>query len=256
MEALEVHDLHKRYRRRRRGAGPPQTVAADGIGLTVAPGQVVGLLGRNGAGKTTTVEILAGLRRPDRGTVRVLGLDPRHDRRRVRTVLGVQLQESHLHSALTVRELVRLYRSFHRSGRDVEELIDAVGLTDVATTRFERLSGGQQQRTSIALALVGAPRAVVLDELTTGLDPAARRRMWALVESLRADGVAVLLVSHHMDEVERLCDRITILDAGRVVAQGSPDALIEQAGRGASDLDSAFLALTGTRLGDDQEETT
>lgn len=243
MDAIDARHLRKTYRTGRRR---PAAVAVDDVSLAVGPGEIHGVLGRNGAGKTTTVEMVAGLRSPDRGNVRVLGLDPHADRARVRGVLGVQLQAPRLHDSLTVRELVRLYRSFYPAGRDPDELIDAVGLDAVRGTRFEKLSGGQQQRTSIAVALVGDPRVVILDELTTGLDPEARRGMWALVRGLRDDGVTVVLVSHHMDEVERLCDRVTVLDAGRVVAHDTPAGLVERAGLvpGAG-LEEAFFALTG-----------
>ncbi|MEV0729327.1 ABC transporter ATP-binding protein [Polymorphospora sp. NPDC050346] len=221
MLAIEVRNLHKRY---------GQVVAVDDVSLSVDEGEIVGVLGRNGAGKTTTVEAIAGLRRPDRGTVRVLGLDPHRDRARVRQVLGVQLQSSALHSALTVRELVGLYRSFYATGADPDKLIEAVGLTGSRGTRFEKLSGGQQQRLSIALALVGDPRVALLDELTTGLDPEARRHIWSMIEDLRAGGVTVLLVSHLMEEVERLCDRVALIDHGRVVAVDTPVGLIAAAG--------------------------
>jgi ABC-2 type transport system ATP-binding protein len=221
MSAIEVRGLRKRYR---------DTVAVDDVSLSVEAGEIYGVLGRNGAGKTTTVETIAGLRRPDGGTVRVLGLDPRHDRRRLRQVLGVQLQDAALHHALTVAELMRLHRSFHRDGADPEELIERVGLADRRRTRFQALSGGQAQRLSIALALLGRPRAVILDELTTGLDPEARRQMWTTVEGLRDDGVTVVLVSHHMEEVERLCDRVALLDRGRLVAVDSPRGLVSRAG--------------------------
>lgn len=228
MTALVAQHLRKTYRSRRRG--DPPVVALDDVSLSVGPGEVAGVLGRNGAGKSTTVELLAGARAPDAGRVRVLGLDPRADRGRVRGVLGVQLQGASLHGALTVRELVRLYRSFYPRGLEPDRLIERVGLGASRDTRFEKLSGGQQQRVSVALALVGAPRAVVLDELTTGLDPEARRSMWSLVEDLRADGVTVLLVSHLMEEVERLCDHLTILDAGCVVARGTAAELVNRAG--------------------------
>ncbi|HWV79586.1 MAG TPA: ABC transporter ATP-binding protein, partial [Isoptericola sp.] len=228
MTALVAQHLRKTYRPRRRGGAP--VVALDDVSLSVGPGEVAGVLGRNGAGKSTTVELLAGTRAPDAGRVRVLGLDPRADRGRVRGVLGVQLQGASLHGALTVRELVRLYRSFYPRGLAPDRLIERVGLGPSRDVRFEKLSGGQQQRVSVALALVGAPRAVVLDELTTGLDPQARRSMWSLVEDLRADGVTVLLVSHLMEEVERLCDHLTILDAGRVVARGTAAELVDRAG--------------------------
>jgi ABC-2 type transport system ATP-binding protein len=223
MPAIEVRGLHKRY---------GDKVAVEDVSLAVEPGEIYGILGRNGAGKTTTVEAVAGLRRPDRGSLDVLGLDPRRDRARLRQVLGVQLQESALHSALTVLELVRLHRSFHRDGADVDALIEGVGLADRRRTRFENLSGGQQQRLNIALALVGRPRAVILDELTTGLDPEARRHMWAMVERLREDGVTVVLVSHHMEEVERLCDRVALIDRGRVAAVDTSAGLVARAGLG------------------------
>jgi ABC-2 type transport system ATP-binding protein len=223
MLAVRADDLRKRY-------GDREVVA--GVGLAAHHGEVLGILGRNGAGKTTTVEMIAGLRRPDSGSVQVLGLDPWRDRRRVRQLLGVQLQESELHAALTVSELVRLYRTFYARPADAGELIDAVGLTEQRNVRFERLSGGQQQRLSIALALVGNPRVVILDELTTGLDPEARRHIWGIVERMRDDGVTVILVSHLMEEVERLCDRVALLDGGRVVAQDSPAGLVAAAGLG------------------------
>ncbi|MEV0395221.1 ABC transporter ATP-binding protein [Polymorphospora rubra] len=258
MPAIEVRNLHKRY---------GEVVAVDDVSLSVDEGEIVGVLGRNGAGKTTTVEAIAGLRRPDRGTVRVLGLDPHRDRARVRQVLGVQLQSSALHSALTVRELVGLYRSFYATGADPDKLIEAVGLTGSRGTRFEKLSGGQQQRLSIALALVGNPRVTLLDELTTGLDPEARRHIWAMVEDLRADGVTVLLVSHLMEEVERLCDRVALIDHGRVVAVDTPVGLVARAGlaqrvrfRAAGRFDPALLdrlpEVTGVDVAGDQVTVT
>ncbi|GGM17979.1 ABC transporter ATP-binding protein [Micromonospora yangpuensis] len=220
-------------------------VAVDDVSLRVAAGEVLGLLGANGAGKTTTVELIAGLRTPDRGRVTVAGLDPRRDRAALRQVLGVQLQQAQLHHALTVAELVGLYRSFYPDPRPAAELLDLVGLVDRRRTRFEKLSGGQQQRLSIALALVGRPRVVILDELTTGLDPHARRRVWAGVEALRDE--TVVLVSHAMDEVERLCDRVALLDGGRIVALGTPAELVARTGT--ADLEEAFVALTGRDLG-------
>ncbi len=235
--AVEAVGLVKRYR---------DMVAVDGLSLRVDVGEVLGVLGTNGAGKTTTVEMIAGLRRPDGGSVRLLGLDPRRDRARVRQVLGVQLQQAYLHGALTVTELLGLYRSFYPDPRPAGELLELVGLEDQRRVRFEKLSGGQQQRLSIALALVGRPRVVILDELTTGLDPRARRRMWATVEHLRDEGVTVVLVSHAMEEVERLCDRVALLDAGRLVDVGTPGALTARAG--ADTLDDAFVALTGKQL--------
>ncbi len=231
--AILVTGLHKRY---------GDVVAVADLDLRVEPGEVFAIVGANGAGKTSTVEMIAGLRAPDRGRISVLGLDPRRDRAALRQVLGVQLQEPYLHHALTVAELVGLYRGFYRDPRPAAEVLDMVELTEHLGTRFERLSGGQQQRLSIALALVGRPRVVILDELTTGLDPRARRRVWAAIDALRTE--TVLLVSHAMDEVERLCDRVAVLDRGRLVALGTPAELNEKAGTGS--LDETFMALTGT----------
>ncbi|HEY1134647.1 MAG TPA: ABC transporter ATP-binding protein [Nocardioides sp.] len=226
------------------------TTALDDVSLTVAPGEVVGVLGVNGAGKSTLVDLLAGLRRPDSGSVRVLGLDPVRERRAVRRVLGVQLQQPRFHDSLTVDELVDLHRSFHRDPVARDELLATVELTGRRTTRFEHLSGGQQQRLSIALALVGRPRVVILDELTTGLDPRARRRIWATVETLEEQ--TVLLVSHAMDEVARLCDRVVVLHAGRVVAEGTPAAVV--AFVGADDLEDAFVRITGHDPAPDEDD--
>lgn len=237
--AIEAENLHKRY---------GDTVAVDDLSLRVATGEVLGILGTNGAGKTTAVEMIAGLRNPDRGRVRVLGLDPVRDRAKVRQVLGVQLQEATLHSALTVAELLALHRSFYPDPRPAEELLELVGLAGRRDIRFDDLSGGQRQRLSVALALAGRPRAVILDELTTGLDPQARRRMWTTIEGLRDERVTVVLVSHAMDEVERLCDRVALIDAGRVVALDTPAGLVALAGAG--NLDEAIVTLTGKELED------
>lgn len=220
MPVIEIEDLVKTYDGRN---------VVDGLSLAVERGEVLGVLGRNGAGKTTTVECAVGLLRPDGGRVRVLGVDPRAERARMQQVVGVQLQAAHLHMSLTVIELVRMYRSFYRDGLDPEGLVERLGLAAVRTTRFEDLSGGEAQRLSIALALVGRPRLAVLDELTTGLDSAARRGIWRIVEEMREDGITVVLVSHVMEEVERLCDRVAVIDAGRVVALDSPAALVRQA---------------------------
>lgn len=237
MAAIDVRDITQRYRGR---------TAVKGVSLAIAEGETHGLLGGNGAGKTTLVEIVAGLRKPSSGSVRVLGLDSVADRDRVRAVLGVQLQSNDLHASLTVAELVDLFASFYRRPADRGALVRAVGLHEHRRVRYEHLSGGQQQRLSVVLALIGSPRVVVLDELTTGLDPDARRTVWRLIEDLRADGVTILLVSHHMDEVHRLCDRITVLDRGAVVATGTPESLIADAGLGGdhrATLEDAFLTL-------------
>ncbi len=241
--AVLVENIRKRYK---------DTVAVDDVSFRVDPGEVLGVLGVNGAGKSTTVELVAGLRAPDSGTVRVLGLDPRKDRKAVRQLLGVQLQEAQLHDALTVSELVDMYRSFYSDPRSADEVIEMVELGGKRDTRFESLSGGQQQRLSIALARVGRPRVVILDELTTGLDPRARRRIWAAIEALTEE--SVILVSHAMDEVERLCDRVVLLDAGRIAAEGTPAEVMARAGT--TTLEEAFVAITGHALDavDDEED--
>lgn len=235
--AIMADNLTKAYRGR---------TAVDGITLRIEPGEVFGVLGTNGAGKTTTVEMLAGLRKPDGGDVRIFGFDPRRDRGTVRQILGVQLQQAEMHHSLTVDELIDLYRSFYPDPRPAAELRALVGLEDQRRVRFEKLSGGQQQRLSIALALVGRPRIVILDELTTGLDPHARRRMWTTLEGLRQEDVTVVLVSHAMDEVERLCDRVALIDSGRVVAIDTPAGLTAQGG--ADSLEDAFVSITGKNL--------
>ncbi|HEY1134338.1 MAG TPA: ABC transporter ATP-binding protein [Nocardioides sp.] len=213
---IEVANLQKRY-----GA---RTAVAD-VSLTVEAGEIFGILGPNGAGKTTTVECIAGLRVGDGGSVRVDGTDPWTDRAGVTRALGVQLQESQLQPKITVAEAMALYQSFYPEPADGGDLLERLGLAAHLDQRFAKLSGGQQQRLAIALALVGAPRVVILDELTTGLDPRARREVWELVEDIRASGVTVVLVTHSMEEAERLCDRIAIIDAGRVVASGTPAEL-------------------------------
>lgn len=239
-KAIEVRGLHKNYRK---------VVAVDDVTMSVYEGEIHGIVGRNGAGKSTTVECVAGLRKPTRGTIKVLGLDPLTDRAALRQVLGVQLQDSQVHGALTVRELARLYRSFYRTGADPDDLIDRLGLSESRQTKFDDLSGGQQQRLSVVLALIGQPRVALLDELTTGLDVEARRDIWALIEDLARDGVTVVLVSHSMEEVQRLCDHVTVIDRGRVVAAGTIPSIIEAAnfppgGSTPLSLEEAYLTLT------------
>ncbi|MGK3199943.1 ABC transporter ATP-binding protein [Amycolatopsis sp. MEPSY49] len=237
MPLIEVTDLRKRYGTR---------VAVDGVSFTVERGEIFGILGTNGAGKTTTVECLQGLRRADGGEISVLGLDPAADRAALTRRVGVQLQESRLPPKLRVREALELFASFYPDPADVDVLLDRLDLRDHARSYFGKLSGGQKQRVSIALALVGNPELAILDELTTGLDPHARRETWRLVEGVRAAGVTVLLVTHFMDEAERLCDRVAVFDAGRVVATGTPAELRTLAG--ASTLDDAFVSLTRSTL--------
>ena len=223
---IEVSHLRKEY-------GP--TVAVDDVSFTVRAGEIFGILGRNGAGKTTTVECVTGLRTPDRGEINVLGLDPRRDRRELHERVGVQLQESAVPDLMRVSEAVELYASFYREPADGRELIATLGLEDAQHTYFKHLSGGQKQRLSIVLALVGQPEIAVLDELTTGLDPEARRDTWRLIEGVRARGVTIVLVTHFMEEAERLCDRVALIDHGRVAALDRPSAL-------------AIAATTGKRL--------
>ena len=210
---IEVTELRKSY------AGRP---AVDGVSFAVEEGEIFGILGPNGAGKTTTVECVEGLRVPDSGRVRVAGLDPVTEHEATRRVLDAQGK------ALTVREALELYSAFYPSPLDWRPLAERLGLTAKLDTRFARLSGGQKQRLFIALALVGNPRAVVLDELTTGLDPRARRDTWELIEDIRANGVTVLLVTHFMEEAQRLCDRIAVIDKGRVAALDTPAGLIRR----------------------------
>ncbi|MFJ2953499.1 ABC transporter ATP-binding protein [Streptomyces sp. NPDC087270] len=216
---VEVRNLHKRY---------GGTVAVDDVSFRVEQGEIFGILGPNGAGKTTTVECVEGLRTPDGGEIRVLGLDPLRDRAELTQRLGVQLQDGQLQDRMTVGEALRLYRSFYRRPADPRALMAALGLTAKERTRYADLSGGQKQRLSIALALIGSPEVAVLDELTTGLDPQARRDTWELIQGVRARGVTILLVTHFMEEAERLCDRVAVIDRGRVVAVDSPSALTER----------------------------
>ncbi|MGP3536306.1 ABC transporter ATP-binding protein [Microbacterium sp. RD1] len=240
MTIIEVEDLVKRYGER--------TVVHD-VSFTVAEGEIFGILGPNGAGKTTTVESIEGLRRPDGGRIRVDGLDPVRDRTTLPYRLGVQLQSSELPGKLTVREALRLYGSFYPAPADAADLIESLRLADTVARQYRRLSGGQKQRLSIALALIGNPRVVVLDELTTGLDPQARRDVWDLIERVRDRGVTVLLVTHSMEEAERLCDRLAVIDSGRVVAIDTPAGLVSRVSdgtrlrfRAAAPLDRAALA--------------
>jgi ABC-2 type transport system ATP-binding protein len=220
---IEVTHLHKRY---------GDKVAVDDVSFTIEQGEIFGILGPNGAGKTTTVECVEGLRIPDRGRITVLGMDPRRDASELRQQVGAQLQDSHLPDRLRVSEALALYSSFYRAPADWRALMGTLGLTASARTPFRKLSGGQRQRLSIALALVGNPRVAVLDELTTGLDPQARRATWSLVEDVRDQGVTIVLVTHLMEEAERLCDRVAVIDAGRVVAVDTPLGLAARAGGG------------------------
>jgi ABC-2 type transport system ATP-binding protein len=220
MPAIVVNDLKKYY---------GQTRAVDGISLTVEAGEVFGMLGPNGAGKTTTTEIIEGLRLPDAGTVRVLGLDVKRQARQVKERIGVQLQTTALYPRLTVREVLTLFATFfHGPKRSTDELIDLVNLREKEKTLSKDLSGGQRQRLSVALALINRPEIVFLDEPTTGLDPQARRAMWETIRQIQAAGATVFLTTHYMDEAQRLCDRVAVVDAGKIIALNTPAALISE----------------------------
>jgi ABC-2 type transport system ATP-binding protein len=208
------------------------TVALSDVSLDVGEGEILGIIGPNGAGKTTTVECISGLRVPDSGSIRVLGLDPQTHRSEVRDIVGVQLQEGSLPPRSKVREVLRLFASFYPHPADPEELLAALGLSEKANSFYKQLSGGQKQRLSIALALIGNPKIAILDELTTGLDPHARRETWGLIEHIRDRGVTVILVTHFMDEAERLCDRLVLIDRGKVIVTDSPKAIAEREGGG------------------------
>jgi ABC-2 type transport system ATP-binding protein len=220
MPIIEVEHLQKRY---------GDTVAVSDVSFSIEEGEIFGILGPNGAGKTTSVEMLAGLRKPDAGKISVLGLDPRTDGEKLRAVVGVQLQESELPDKIEVGEALALYASFYPQPADPQRLLETLGLAGKRSTRFAKLSGGQKQRLSIALALIGNPRIAVLDELTTGLDPQARRDTWALIESIRDQGVTIVLVTHFMEEAEHLADRVALIDSGRVLAIDTPAGLADAA---------------------------
>ena len=216
---IEVTDLRKRY-------GDVQAV--DGVTFEVQRGEIFGLLGPNGAGKTTTVEILEGLRKPDTGSVQVLGIDAAHQPAGVKERIGVQLQTAALYPYLTVTELLELFRSFFARSRPTEWLLDAVDLGERRNAQTRHLSGGQRQRLSVALALVNDPELVFLDEPTTGMDPQARRSLWDLVLKLRDDGCSVLLTTHYMEEAAQLCDRVAIMDHGHVLELGTVSELVSR----------------------------
>jgi len=216
-----VHGLRKAY---------SDVVAVDGLDLEVRPGECFGLLGPNGAGKTTTIEICEGLTAPDAGTVELLGLRWETNAAALRQRLGVQLQETQLSEKLTVEETLHLFRSFYRRGPAVSDVIAMVQLEEKQNSRVGGLSGGQKQRLALACALVGDPDLLFLDEPTTGLDPQARRQLWDLIEQFKQQGRSILLTTHYMDEAERLCDRVAIMDHGKVIAQGTPRELIASIG--------------------------
>jgi ABC-2 type transport system ATP-binding protein len=216
---IEVSKIRKTY---------GKTVAVDEVSFTVEEGEIFGLIGPNGAGKTTTMECVEGLRRPDRGTISVLSLDPVRDARALQQKVGVQLQQAQLQKRIKVREAVDLWASLYPRPVDGDALLERLGLSDKRQAWFMTLSGGQKQRLFIALALIHDPDVVLLDELTTGLDPQARRAIWDLVREIRARGKTVLLTTHLMEEAERLCDRVAIVERGRVIDIGTPAGLVRR----------------------------
>jgi len=247
--ALRVRALRKSYR---------DVVAVDGIDLHVDAGECFGLLGPNGAGKTTTIEICEGLTTPDSGEVQVLGRQWKSDEQELRQRLGVQLQETQLTEKLTVIETVTLFRSFYRHGREPDDVMRMVQLEEKRRARVGNLSGGQKQRLALACALVGAPEVLFLDEPTTGLDPQARRQLWDLITGFKREGRTVVLTTHYMDEAQQLCDRVAIMDHGRIIAEGTPNSLMasvdmppKEPRAHAATLEDVFVALTGRHLRDE-----
>jgi ABC-2 type transport system ATP-binding protein len=219
--AVTITNLVKRYR---------DFTAVDDVSLSIREGEIFGIVGPNGAGKTTTVECISGLRVPDSGSISVYGLSPQRDRDRIRAFVGVQLQESALPARLKVGEAVELFASFYPNPLDPREVLESLAIKHIERAAFKTLSGGEKQRVSVALALVGNPKLAILDELTTGLDPEARRGIWALIERMKGRGVTVILVTHFMDEAETLCDRVALINRGHLRALDTPEAMAGEAG--------------------------
>ncbi len=217
--AIRVAHLEKTY---------GDVKAVEDVSFVVHKGEIFGMLGPNGAGKTTTVECITGLRHPDGGTISVLGLDPQVDRDALHQVVGVQLQSSTFPDRLKVSEILDMYRSFYPNPANPKELAQALGFGEKLGSYYKTLSGGQKQRLSVALALIGQPKSAVLDEMTTGLDPQARLDAWELIERTRERGTTILLVTHYMEEAERLCDRVALIDHGRIIALDTPEGLAER----------------------------
>jgi ABC-2 type transport system ATP-binding protein len=249
--ALVVRGLRKSY---------GHVKAVDGLDLEVRSGECFGLLGPNGAGKTTTIEICEGLLERDSGDVELLGMTWEREPDKLKEKLGIQLQDTQLSEKLTVTETLQLFRSFYKAGREVKDVIDLVQLDEKKNARVGTLSGGQKQRLAIACAMVGDPQLLFLDEPTTGLDPQSRRQLWELIEEFRSTGRTILLTTHYMDEAERLCDRVAIVDHGHIIAQGTPHHLIESVGATipappprvtTHTLEDVFVALTGRTLRDE-----
>lgn len=250
--ALRVQRLRKAY---------SDVVAVDGLDLQVHAGECFGLLGPNGAGKTTTIEICEGLLSADSGTVEILGRRWETDAKDLRELLGIQLQDTQLSEKLTVDETLTLFQSFYREARDIGEVIDQVELGEKRHSRVGGLSGGQKQRLAIACALVGDPQLLFLDEPTTGLDPVSRRQLWELISKFQAEGKTIVLTTHYMEEAERLCDRVAIVDHGHVIALGTPRDLVESVDvshlpppeprKTSATLEDVFVSLTGRTLRDE-----
>ena len=250
--ALRVQGLRKAY---------SDVVAVDGLDLQVDAGECFGLLGPNGAGKTTTIEICEGLLAADSGSVEVLGRRWETDEKDLRELLGIQLQDTQLSEKLTVDETLTLFQSFYRDARDIGEVIDQVELGEKRHSRVGGLSGGQKQRLAIACALVGNPQLLFLDEPTTGLDPVSRRQLWELISRFQAEGKTIVLTTHYMEEAERLCDRVAIVDHGKVIAMGTPRELIDSVDvsnlpppeprKTSATLEDVFISLTGRALHDE-----
>ena len=246
--AVRCDRLTKRY---------GDVVAVDGLSLTVRRGECFGLIGPNGAGKTTTIEILEGLLRPDTGEVEVLGLRWRTHEDELRQRLGIQLQETQLADKLTVEETLRLFRAFYHRGRTINELLRIVELDGKRASWVGKLSGGQKQRLAVACALAGAPDLLFLDEPTTGLDPQSRRQLWGVLERFRTGGGTIVLTTHYMDEAEALCDRVAVIDHGRLIALGTPQELVgalvsPRVVTHHGTLEDVFVSLTGRHLRDDE----
>ena len=220
-DAVIVRDLVKRY---------GSLTAVDGISFSVAEGEIFGLLGPNGAGKTTTIEMIESLRKPDGGSIAVRGIDVVSDSRRLKEIIGVQLQSTSLQDMLKVREALELYASYYQRAVPVEELLAEVSMAEKAGDYIKNLSGGQKQRVALALALVNDPQVLFLDEPTTGLDPQARRSVWDWITRYRERGKTIMMTTHYMEEAETLCDRVGIIDHGKIIAMGTPAALISEAG--------------------------
>ena len=250
--ALRVKGLRKAY---------DDVVAVDGLDLQVDAGECFGLLGPNGAGKTTTMEICEGLLSADSGSVEVLGRRWESDASDLRELLGIQLQDTQLSEKLTVDETLTLFQSFYRDARDVGEVVDKVELGEKRYSRVGSLSGGQKQRLAVACALVGNPQLLFLDEPTTGLDPQSRRQLWELIAKFQAEGRTIVLTTHYMEEAERLCDRVAIVDHGKIIALGSPRDLVDsidvahlpppEPRKTSATLEDVFVSLTGRTLRDE-----